>query len=256
MADSIFNLEGKVALVTGGNEGIGLAMADALAKAGADVCIWGRSAEKNTVAQVKLEAHGTRALALQCDVSDELQVIERCSQVLATLGRIDSCFCNAGVLRGAVHFHEMTVEDWRHVFAVNMEGVFFTLRAVIRHMLERGGGGSLVVTSSLSALMGMARGEHYAATKAGVLAIVRGLAVEYARHGIRANAILPGWVRTAMTEPLIAWKRFEEAVKPRIPAGRWGDPTDYGAIAVYFASDASAFHTGDAVVIDGGYSCF
>jgi NAD(P)-dependent dehydrogenase (short-subunit alcohol dehydrogenase family) len=123
-------------------------------------------------------------------------------------------------------------------------------------MLERRDGGSLVVTSSLSAKYGMPAGEHYAATKAGVVAMVRGLAVEYARHRIRANAILPGWIETDMTSPLFDIEKFENNVKVRIPQRRWGIPADFGPIAVYFASDASSYHSGDAVTIDGGYSCF
>lgn len=256
VASPRFDLEGKVALVTGGNGGIGLGMAEALAEAGSDVCIWGRNAEKNAAAQEKLATYGKRVAAFQCDVSDEEQVEECFSETVKAFGRVDSCFANAGKLGGGTPFHEMTVLEWRQIFGVNMEGAFFTLRTAIRHMLQRGGGGSLAVTSSLSAKLGMPRGEHYAATKAGMIAMIRGIAVEYARYGIRANAVLPGWVETTMTEPLMGWKRFEEAVKPRIPVGRWGVPEDYGAIAVYFASDASAFHTGDAVVIDGGYSCF
>jgi NAD(P)-dependent dehydrogenase (short-subunit alcohol dehydrogenase family) len=113
-----------------------------------------------------------------------------------------------------------------------------------------------VVTSSLSANYGMPTGEHYAATKAGVIALIRALAVEYARHNIRANAILPGWIETAMTSPLFGFDKFKERVMPRIPQRRWGVPADFGPIAVYFASDSSQYHTGDAVVIDGGYSLF
>jgi len=123
-------------------------------------------------------------------------------------------------------------------------------------MLEREDGGSLIVTSSLSAKYGMPTGEHYAATKAGVVAIVRALAVEYARYRIRANAILPGWIETDMTSPLFNLEKFEKNVIPRIPQRRWGIPADFGPIAVYFASDASAYHSGDAVTIDGAYSCF
>ena len=113
-----------------------------------------------------------------------------------------------------------------------------------------------LVTSSLSANYGMPRGEHYAATKAGVVAIVRALAVEYARNKIRANAILPGWIETDMTSPLFSYDKFKDRVIPRIPQRRWGVPADFGPIAVYFASDSSQYHSGDAVVIDGGYSCF
>lgn len=256
MASSKFDLQGKVALVTGGNGGIGLGMADALAEAGADVCIWGRDADKNKIAENKLLARGHRVLALTCDVADETQVEECFARTLKEMGRVDACFANAGVGKLGTAFHEMSVDEWRTVFGVNMEGVFVTFRSAIRHMLDQGQGGSLVVTSSLSANYGMATGEHYAATKAGVIAIIRALAVEYARYNIRANAILPGWIETEMTAPLFGYDKFKERIIPRIPQRRWGLPADFGPIAVYFASDSSEYHSGDAVVIDGGYSCF
>ncbi len=256
MANSKFDLTGKVALVTGGNGGIGLGMAKALAEAGADVCIWGRNADKNKAAESELQRCGQRVLALQCDVSDENQVDACFAQTVTELGRVDACFANAGIGRIGTAFHKMTMNEWRAVFGVNMEGVFVTFRSAIRHMLDRGQGGSLVATSSLSAKYGMPAGEHYAATKAGVIAVIRALAVEYARFNIRANAILPGWIETEMTSPLFDYDKFKERVIPRIPQRRWGQPADFGPIAVYFASDSSEYHTGDAVVIDGGYSCF
>jgi NAD(P)-dependent dehydrogenase (short-subunit alcohol dehydrogenase family) len=256
MTYSKFDLSGKVALVTGGNGGIGLGMAEALAGAGADVCIWGRNTDKNKVAENKLQSYGQRVLALKCDVADENQVEECFAQTIETLGRVDACFANAGVGLLGTPFHEMTIGEWRKVFGVNMEGVFFTFRSAIRHMLERGEGGSLVVTSSLSANYGMPTGEHYAATKAGVIAIVRALAVEYGRYKIRANAILPGWIETDMTSPLFSYGKFKKSVMPRIPQRRWGLPADFGPIAVYFAGDSSEYHSGDAVVIDGAFSCF
>ena len=256
MANSKFDLKGKVALVTGGNGGIGLGMAEALAEAGADICIWGRNADKNDAAGSKLQLHGQRVLALQCDVSDERQVEECFKRTIEELGRVDACFANAGIGQIGTPFHEMSMEEWRTVFGINMEGVFITFRSAIRHMLDRGQGGSLVATSSLSANYGMATGEHYAATKAGVIAVIRGLAVEYARYNIRANAILPGWIETEMTSPLFGYDKFKERVIPRIPQRRWGVPADFGPIAVYFTSDSSEYHSGDAVVIDGGYSCF
>jgi NAD(P)-dependent dehydrogenase (short-subunit alcohol dehydrogenase family) len=150
----------------------------------------------------------------------------------------------------------MTTEEWRRVMSVNLDGAFFTLRAAVRHMTQREGGGSLVVTSSLAAISGQARGEHYAATKGGLIAMMKALAVEFARHGVRANAILPGWIETAMTERALHWDRFVERVLPRVPVRRWGVPDDFGAIAVYLTSDASAYHTGDTFVIDGGYAIF
>ena len=256
MANSTFDLTGKTALVTGGNGGIGLGMAEALAQSGADICIWGQNEEKNKSAAEKLSTYGRQVVALKCDVSDEKQVESNFARTVETLGKVDACFANAGVGRVGTAFHDMNITEWRRVFGVNMEGVFFTFRSAVRHMLTRGQGGSLVVTSSLSANYGMPAGEHYAATKAGVIAIVRALSVEYARYGIRANAILPGWIETDMTAPLFNLKKFEKHVIPRIPQRRWGVPADFGPIAVYFASDASVYHSGDAVVIDGGYSCF
>ncbi|MBW2051174.1 MAG: SDR family oxidoreductase [Deltaproteobacteria bacterium] len=256
MAGTKFNLDGKVALVTGGNGGIGLGMARALAEAGADVCIWGRNEEKNKAAEEELKLYGKRVLVLKCDVAEESQVEECFAKTVETMGRVDSCFANAGIAGRGTKFHEMTLDEWRMVFRVNMEGVFFTFRSAVSHMLERGDGGSLVVTSSGTALMGPPRSEHYAATKAGVIALARSIAVEYARNGIRANAIIPGWIETDMTEVRLKWDRFRDAVLPRIPQRRWGVPDDFGPIAVYFASDASAYHTGDAVVIDGGFRLF
>ena len=256
MVDTLFDLTGKTALVTGGNGGIGLGMAQALAKSGADVCIWGQNEMKNQAAAEKLRAYGRQVVVFKCDISDEQQAEDCFSRTLAALGKVDACFANAGFVRLGTPFHQMTINDWHRVFGINMDGVFFTFRAAVRHMMDAGNGGSLVVTSSLAARYGMATGEHYAATKAGVVALVKGLAVEYARYGIRANAILPGWIETDMTRPLIGMEKFAGNVIPRIPQRRWGEPADFGPIAVYFASDASVYHSGDAVVIDGGYSCF
>jgi len=256
MANSTFDLAGKAVLVTGGNGGIGLGMAEELAKSGADICIWGQNEQKNKTAAEKLMSYGRQVIAFRCDVSDERQVAYNFDRTVETLGKVNACFANAGVGRAGTAFHKMDISEWRRIFGINLEGVFFTFRAAVRHMMEKGEGGSLVVTSSLSARYGMPSGEHYAATKAGVVALVRGLAVEYARYGIRANAILPGWIETDMTASLFAMDKFEKNVIPRIPLRRWGVPADFGPIAVYFASDASAYHSGDAVVIDGGYSCF
>jgi NAD(P)-dependent dehydrogenase (short-subunit alcohol dehydrogenase family) len=256
MAYTGFDLSGKTALVTGGNSGIGLGMAEALAAAGAQVSIWGRSEEKNRAARAALERYGTTVLALECDVGDEGEVERSFSRVVSELGRVDACFANAGVAGLAPSFVELTTEEWHRVLRINLDGVFFTLRAAARHMIERGGGGSLVVTSSLAALEGQARGEHYAASKGAVISMVKALAVELARYGIRANAVLPGWIESPMTEPVFNWDRFRDKVLPRIPARRWGLPSDLGGLAVYLASDASAYHTGDTLIVDGGYSIF
>lgn len=257
MAYQPFDLGGKVALVTGGNSGIGLGMAKALAQAGADVAIWGRNPAKNQTAEDELAATGRRVLALQCDVGDEASVDAAFAETLRVLGRVDGCFANAGVSgRGTASFLEMTAEEWHRVLRVNLHGAFFTFRAAARHMVQRGGGGVLVGTASLAAIEGAARSEHYAATKGGMISMIRALAVEFARHDIRAHAILPGWIETEMTANAIANSKFRERVLPRVPMRRWGTGDDFGGIAVYAMSAASRYHTGDTFLIDGGYALF
>lgn len=255
-----FDLTGKKVLVTGGNSGIGLGMAEAVAQAGADVCIWGTNEEKNAAARAALEQHGTKVMALRCNVADEQEVLDRFAETVSGLGHVDACFANAGVSsdrrKAPDGFVGMSYEEWRRVTSVNLDGAFFTLRSAAKHMVDRGQGGSLAVTSSLAAIMGQARGEHYGATKGAVIAMARGMAVEFGRHGIRANAILPGWIETAMTEGAFNWDKFRNAVLPRVPAKRWGTKEDFGGIAVYLVSDASAYHSGDTFVIDGAYSLF
>ncbi|MGI9667368.1 MAG: SDR family NAD(P)-dependent oxidoreductase [Acidimicrobiia bacterium] len=248
----MFDLTGKTAIVTGGNNGIGRGMAEALADAGASVAIWGRNEERNLETLESIRSRGVEGLALPVDVGDEQSVVEAFAETVDAFGHVDSVFANAGVGSVGTPFSDITTEEWRYIFGVNMEGAFWTFREAVRHMKPRGTG-SLVVTSSVSADAGFPTGEHYAATKAGVRALIQGLAVEYGKYGIRANAIAPGWVVTGMTDSFIDGDRFAQNVKPRIPVGRWGTPDDFGGIAVYLASDASVWHTGDTITIDGGY---
>ena len=257
MAHPAFDLNGRVALVTGGNGGIGLGFAEGLAMAGADIAIWGTNAEKNAASVAALSAHGTRVAAFVCDVGDETAVDEAFARTIDAFGRVDGCFANAGVGgRGTPSFGAMTAEEWRRVMRINLDGVFLTFRAAARHMAARDGGGVLVGTSSMAAVMGAARNEHYGASKGAVISMIRALAVEYARHGVRAHAVLPGWVETDMTADLFGSEKFTGNALPRIPMRRWGKPADFGGIAVYLMSDASSWHTGDTFLIDGGYTIF
>ena len=252
-----FDLTGKVALITGGNSGIGLGMARMLAEAGADIAIWGTNPAKNEAARAALAATGRRVLALACDVGEEAAVDAAFARTVAELGRVDGCFANAGVSgRGQKSFLDMATEEWNRVLRVNLHGAFYTFRAAARHMAERGDGGVLVGTASLAAIEAAPRSEHYAATKGGMMSMIRALAVEFARHRIRAHAILPGWIETDMTANAVGNPKFAGNVMRRIPMRRWGTGGDFGGIAVYLMSDASAYHTGDSFVIDGGYSLF
>jgi len=255
-----FDLSGRGIVITGGNGGIGLGMARALLASGARVAIWGSKPDKTEHAKAELiRACGdaSRVHAFVCDVGDEAQVEARFAQSVAALGgRVDACFANAGVSSKGTPLLEMTLEEFRRVQRVNVEGVFLTFRAAARHMVEHGHGGSLIATASTAALEGAARNSHYGASKGAVTSYVRALAVELARHRIRVNSILPGWIVTEMTEKAVGNDKFAAAVMPRIPARRWGTIDDFGGIAVYLASDASAYTTGEQFVIDGGYTKF
>jgi NAD(P)-dependent dehydrogenase (short-subunit alcohol dehydrogenase family) len=255
-----FNLTGKVALVTGGNGGIGLGMAEAMAQAGAGIVIWGTNEAKNKAAEAKLRTRGVKVLVRKVDVADEAQVVGGMKDAVAQMGRVDAVFANAGIGSPARSYLDITAEQYRKVLSVNEDGVFFTLREGARHMRERAGngdrGGSLVGVASLAAIEGAARNQHYAASKGAVISMIRGIAVEFARDGVRANAILPGWIATDMTSGAQASPAFAEKVIPRVPARRWGEPADFGGIAVYLASDASTYHSGDTLIVDGGYSVF
>ena len=251
----LFDLSGRVAVVTGGNRGIGLGISRGLARAGARLLLWARDAERSREAVAELEALGAEAAALACDVSREADVERALAQSLERFGRVDVCFANAGFGSGANPL-KLSLEQWRALLAVNLDGAFLTLRAVARHMVERGGGGKLVAISSISEIFGSPKQPHYAASKAALGALVRSLAVELGRHDIQVNAILPGWITTDATAPALAHEPLNRAVLHRTPARRWGTPEDLEGIAVYLASDASRFHTGDSIRVDGGYSVF
>lgn len=256
MTSDLFDLTGHVALVTGGNSGIGLGMARALVAHGAAVAIWGTSPDKNAAAAQQLRADGRPVLDLVCDVGDHDAVIEAMAATVDGLGAVDSCFVNAGVGGRAPSFVEMDEEEWRRVMRVNLDGAFFTAQEAVKRMVAAGSGGSVVFTTSGSAMFGQQRGQHYGGSKGALISMMKGIAVEHARHRVRANAILPGWIESEMTAGAFAWETFVDKVLPRVPMRRWGTPDDFGGLAVYLASRASAYHTGDVITVDGGYHSF
>jgi NAD(P)-dependent dehydrogenase (short-subunit alcohol dehydrogenase family) len=188
-------------------------------------------------------------------VADEAQVEAAMSSTLERFGRVDIMVVNAGVSLPAP-IHTLPLEQWRAVMAVNLDGAFLCLRAAAAHMIERGDGGSIIGIGSVSAIHGAPGNEAYSSSKAALGSLIRGMAVELARHKVRCNVLMPGWTETPMTAPLQGWQEFMESTTKRTPARRWGTPDDMGAAAVFLADPSLLFHTGDTVVVDGGYSVF
>lgn len=245
-------------MVTGGNRGIGLGIARGLARAGASLALWARNEEQSTNAAEALRAlcaRDARVETIRCDVSIEQDVVRATGETLERLGRIDIGVANAG-FGTAMDPLQMSLDAWRNVTATNLEGTFMTFRELARHMAERGAGGKLIALSSIAAMSGPPTQPHYAASKGGVEAMVRSFAVRLARHDIQVNAIEPGWIATDATRPAIENAAFSDVIMRRTPARRWGTPEDFEGIAVYLASDASRYHTGDVIRIDGGYCIF
>jgi NAD(P)-dependent dehydrogenase (short-subunit alcohol dehydrogenase family) len=253
--DRMYDLSGRVAVITGGNGGIGLGIARALADAGADISVWGRNEEKNAAALESLTASGRSVSAEVCDVAEEDQVLAAFASTLERHGKVDVMVANAGMgLPGPIH--TLPLGRWQKVMAVNLDGAFLTLREAARHMIERGEGGALVATGSVSAIQGAPGNQAYSSSKAALGSLIRGMAVELARHRIRANLLMPGWTDSDMTAPLKGWDTFVETTTKRTPARRWGTPEDMGRAAVFLSDPSFVFHTGDTVVVDGGYSIF
>lgn len=256
MAQNLFDLTGKVALVTGANAGLGLGFARGLAKAGADVVIWGRREDKNAAAVADLKQYGGRVSSRVVDVAAESAVVAGMTAAVQEMGRLDCVIANAGAVSMAPTI-EMTSDVYHRLLNTNLHGAFYTLREAAKHMVERakGGqpGGSLIVCGSLSifgAVPGMA---HYAAAKGALNSIAKTLAAELGHHQIRVNVVAPGFVATEMTQANPdAFKAIDAMVSAKTPLGRSGMPPDFEGVIVYLASDAARYHTGDTLVVDGG----
>lgn len=255
MERGLFDLTGKVALVTGGNGGLGLGFARGIARQGGDVVIWGRSAEKNTAAAEALAAFGGRVGTQQVDVARESEIVEGYRALLDEFGRIDCVIANAGLPPNASSLLDMSTADYHALLDINQHGAFYTLREGARHMVQRaeGGepGGSLVFCGSLSMFQGIPGKQNYAAAKGAMGAVIRCMAVEFGRYGIRANTVAPGYTKTEMTGPDEELSPVDQYFASKTPIARPGYPDDFEGIAAYLASDASRWHSGDTIVIDG-----
>lgn len=257
MPTNMFDLTGKVVVATGANSGIGLAFLQGCARQGADVVVWSRREDKNAQAVAALRELGApRVHAETVDVSDETAVEQAFASTLASMGRMDCFFANAGYQDRAESFPDMTSKMYHDLLNVNLHGAFYSLRAASRHMRDRAqagdSGGSIVVCGSLSMFQGRQGMEHYAAAKGALSAMVKGMAVELGQYGIRVNMIAPGMILTEMTGDSEQLERIIQHFSSITPLRRPGYVYDIEGPAAYLASDASAFQTGDILVVDGG----
>lgn len=255
MPDPVIDLRGKVFAVTGGNSGIGLGLARGVARAGGRVAIWARRVDRNAQAVAELEALGAEAVAFGCDVADESRVESALEKTVEHFGRLDGLVANAGT-SARTPFIEMASEEWRRILESNLDGAFFCLRAAARFLVGQQQGGSLVAVSSVSSIHGAPGQQHYSASKTALIGVMRGLAVELARHGIRCNTLVPGWTETELTAPARTYEKFVQNTTIRTPIRRWGTPHDFEQIGAFLCDPTIVFHTGDTLVVDGGYSVF
>ena len=250
------DLSEKVFIITGGNGGIGLGLAEGIADAGGAVAIWARNEEKNTNAVRALQDIGGEAKSYICDVSNEEEVIRTLASTVKDFGRVDGLFANAGRGGTGTPLVDTSLEDWRKVMAVNLDGVFLCLREASRQLISQGSGGSLVAVSSTSAIHGAAGNEAYGTAKTAVTGLVRALAVSLARFQIRVNCLLPGWTVTELASPAFENEYFREVTTKRTPVRRWADPREFKEVGAFLADPSQTFHTGQQVCVDGGYTIF
>jgi len=248
----LFDLTGRLALVTGSSQGIGLALARGLAQAGAAVVLNGRDTAKLDRAAATLRAEGLAAIETEAfDVTDSQAVEAGVAAIEARLGPIGILVNNAGVnLRGALH--EMPDETWHAVIATNLHSAFYGARAVARRMVARGQGGKIINTCSVMSVMGRATTGPYTATKGALGMLTRAMCADWARHGIQCNAIAPGYFATELTAPLKNDQAFNDWLTRRTPAGRWGEMPELAGAAIFLASDASSYVNGHLLFVDGG----
>lgn len=252
-SDSLFSLGGRVAVVTGGNGGIGLGIARGLAGAGADIAVVGRRAEKLADAVAELEGLGVRAVGLPCDVTDAAAVAALPGRVADRLGRLDILVNNAG-MNIRKRPEDLSAAEWHQVLDANLTSAFLCAKACYP-LMKAGGGGKVINNGSMLSIFGAPWTPVYAASKGGVVQLTRSLATAWAADNIQVNCLLPGWIDTELTvKAREDVPGLHEKVLARTPAGRWGRPQDFAGVAVFLASTASDFITGTALPVDGGYS--
>lgn len=258
MARMPWDMSGKVVVITGGNSGIGLGFARGIAKAGGNVVIWGRRADRNEAAAEEIRALGVKVLPQAVDVSDETQVIAAMAEAVEQMGRVDGVIANAGVMKNSGTFTDMTSEDYHALLAINQHGAFYAAREGARHMRKRWdagdeSGGSIVFCASLSAVTGSVGMQHYNSAKGAMASLARGIAVDMGRFGIRANTVCPGYTVSETVVDGGPDSPLGRQVRERDPMQRFGTAEDFEGVGIYFMSDMSRYHTGDIVYIDGGW---
>ena len=250
----LFDLSGKVAIVTGGNGGIGLGMALGLAGQGATLAVIGRNAAKSATAAKQIsDETGVKALAVTCDVAEESQVNAAIAEIVAKLGRIDILINNAGInIRKQPQ--DLTVDEFRQVMDINLTSAFMMSKAAYPAM-KAAGAGKIINIGSMTSIYGSSFASAYASSKGAIVQLTKSLALSWAPDHIQVNAILPGWIDTELTEKArVEVTGLHERVLVRIPHGRWGKPADLAGTAIWLASPASDYVTGVAVPVDGGYT--
>jgi 2-deoxy-D-gluconate 3-dehydrogenase len=247
-----FSLKGKSGIVTGGGSGIGKAIAKAVVQAGAEIVIAGRNEGKldKTVSEIK--KFGGPVIAVKADISKIKEIEHLMDRTLKEFGKIDFLFNNAGIIR-RMPSEDFTEKDWDETIDINLKGPFFLAQAVARVMISQKRKGKIINTSSLSAIQGGKRVPAYAASKGGLTQVTKSMANDWAKYNILVNAIGPGWVKTELTEPLRQDKERFSEITNRIPLGRWADPEDLVGAAIFLASDASDYITGQTIFVDGGW---
>ena len=251
---NLFDLTGRVALITGGNGGLGLGMALGLAHAGADIAIAARNPAKNAAAVAAVEATGRRAIAIPTDVASASDLDDMAARAVARLGRVDILVNNAGATVRKPP-QDITAAEWDNVLDVNLRAAFLSCRAVYPHFRAQGGGKIISIGSMFSIFGGGGSGVPYSSSKGGIVQLAKSFAVAWAADNIQSNAILPGWFMTELTAaiPETQPERYD-LINRRIPMGRWGDAGELQGVAVFLASRASDYVTGAVITVDGGYS--